>query len=212
MNTFLSDLLDWGEVPYRQLNKSKERTHEIILQEAGLEEAISEMVQEDLRLYNFIKEEHGGLYSNLSPGAKLTSGLRPPNPFVKQQQLPSPWKQVQVFTKGYIGIREDGTGSTGIIVVNDSSITISKELFPDLAIYYTLHGINGELLGDELFSRPLEMTIPAKGNLAWNLDVTIPAEFLEDVIRIHVGLLVKPSDKAVDHNPLHLASAHIMRV
>lgn len=197
MNTFLSERMNWRHVHQRKVNTSLEDTHTVILQEPGLEEVMGELVREDLRLYEFISKEHKGLFNNL-PGKSLSAA--------------PPWKQVQVYTKGFVGISKDGSGSTGIAIINNSSMTINRERFPELAIYYTLHRTNGDRIGSDIFRRPLDAPIAARGKLLWDLKVKIPGQHMAEAGYIQVGLSTGASELAANHCPLHLGSANIISV
>jgi hypothetical protein len=212
MNTFLSERMNWGHVQQRKVNASLEDTHTTILQEPGLKDLITELVQEDLCLYEFIHKEHKGIFNNLPADLKISDSLSPLKPFCISLQDSPPWKQVQVYTKGYIGINEDGSGSTGIVIINNSLMAINREHFPALAIYYTLHSKDGCQLGNGIFQHSLEVPIAAKGKLIWNLKVKIPRQYVAEAACIQVGLSVGESELAATHCPLHLGSANIISV
>lgn len=67
-NEYLAQLLAWRPIQESKNNSSTIGSHEEILQEFGLESLLSELVEEDLKLYRHITEAHNGLYINLSEG------------------------------------------------------------------------------------------------------------------------------------------------
>jgi hypothetical protein len=64
-NGALAKLLHWKDIEMQLLNRSQTGSHETILEERGAVEALTELNEEDLKLYRFIREECGGLFSNL---------------------------------------------------------------------------------------------------------------------------------------------------
>lgn len=210
MNTILSDLFGWGPVPQRKLNRSKEKTHESFFNEPGLVETVSELVAEDLRLYEFISKEHQGVFSNIGENSKLPHSLKALTPFTEREENVPPWTQVHVYTKGFVSISSEGTGTTGIVIINYSALQLDLERFPELSIYYTLHDIEGRQIAPDVFRCRLDVPVPANGKSSWNLEVEVPAQYREAASFIQVGLSIEKSKDFAQHNPLHVCSAYII--
>lgn len=211
LNALLSDRLGWGEVPPRRLNRSLERAHEMIMQEPGVEEVLTGLLDEDLRLYRFIREQHGGLYD----GMKFDEGLeklRPRKPFDSSSDPGPPWMGLQIYTKGYIGIRADGTGTTGIAIVNGSQADMDARRYSNLEICYSVHDSAGEQLGPGVFRTALDQSVRCGDTLIWELPVRLPAGIVKSAARINVWLSVSATESVADMNPFHAGSMQVWHI
>jgi hypothetical protein len=211
MNTFLSGLMNWGHVRQRKANASLEDTHSFILQEAGAEEALGELLKEDLKLYRFIKDEHQGLYSNAPEQTRWRNLMRPSAP-MEERTTDEHWKQIQLYCKGFLGLHTDGSGSLGIVIINHSFVDIDYRQYPELAITYSTFDHSGAELGGQVFSQPMQVPLRAQGQLVLSLEVKLPLELLADATGIRVQLAISPSQPLTLFNPLHLASAQIFHI
>jgi hypothetical protein len=210
MNEILSKRLGWGGIPLRKLNRSREHTHELIMQEPGLTETLRDLLSEDQRLYEHISKTHRGVRYSLPEDLCGSTSLRSNAAISSIGSENSPWKQVQVYTKGFLGINADGIGSAGVVIINSSHIDLTNGNYPELALYYTLHSVAGDQLGDKTFSPPLNVPIFAKRHVIWSLSVKIPDQYLAEVACIKVGLAINASEFAESYNPLHVGAAHIV--
>jgi hypothetical protein len=211
MNTYLSGFMNWGHVRQRKANASLEDTHSFILQEAGAEEALGELLKEDLKLYRFIKDEHQGLYSNAPKKMHWRHLMRPSAP-LEENTTEEHWKKIQLYSKGFLGLQSDGSGSLGIVIINHSSVDIDCRQYPELAITYNAFDRSGAELGGQVFSQPMQVPLKAHGKLVLSLEVKLPPELLPDAAGIRVRLAISPSQPLTQFNPLHLASAQIFHV
>ena len=89
------------------------------------------------------------------------------------------WRQVNIYTKGYLGVRNNGAGSVGIVIFNKSISNINNRRFPGLGIQYALFDSEGLELADARFVQALTKTIPAGDYLQINLEVSIPKPLLD---------------------------------
>lgn len=210
MNEMLSKRLGWGDIPLRKLNRSREHTHELIMQEAGLTEILRDLLSEDQRLYEHISKAHRGVRNSLPEDLGKSTRLRSNTAISSIGSENSPWKQVQVYTKGFLGINADGFGSAGVVIINSSHIDLTRGNYPELALYYTLHSVAGDQLGGKTISPPLNVPIFAKRHLTWSLKVKIPDQYLAEVACIKVGLAIDATEFVESYNPLHLSAAHIV--
>jgi hypothetical protein len=208
LNQALSTLLNWRMVPQQTLNRSKSNSLELILAEPGAREAIQDLVQEDIKLYHYVADTHAGLFENIASTQKYSEALK----VADSTESKLLWNQVNVYSKGYVGIDNSGHGTTGIIINNESDIDISSESFPGLALEYRVVDAEGGTLNSAPLRDSLDQLIPARGKLSHNLVVAIPTDILAQAARIHVGLTLEADNLVENDNPLHAACAVIIHL
>ncbi|MEH6590859.1 MAG: sulfotransferase family 2 domain-containing protein [Halioglobus sp.] len=206
LNEQLAELLNWRLVPQQSLNKSRGNTTELILQEAGAREAIADLVDEDLKLFSYIKDKCDGVYRNIAKPKKFAQALQPSS----QENAPLFWNHVSVFTKGHV-LGTSAGSSTGIVITNDTNTDISLSTFPDLEVSYQIIDEAGNPLSPTPITAPLDGMIPAKGKLVHDLQVAVPPELMQRAQRIAIGLTLGPNQAISRYNPLHEAFAIIIK-
>lgn len=209
MNSYLSSLLEWGAFRERRANRSLEDTHELILQEAGAAEALGELLGEDELLYDYVVNEHQGLYRPAAADSSSYAAIRPEKPADLNPDDELPWKQVQVYSKGFIGLGAGGSGQLGVAIMNHSEEDINYRKYPGLSICYGAFDKCGGTLDGSITTRPLLIPLRSQGNTTLSLEVNIPPEFLSKAAGIRVWLEIAPDQPLTAYNPLHLASAQI---
>ncbi len=212
MNAQLSQWLNWGEVPLRNANRSRDNTHTLILEESGLQAALAELTVEDKLLYDYICDERGGLTEERPRDAALLPQLQARYPYGKSANPAILWKKVHIYTKGFVGVDALGSGSASIVLVNNGDTDINDAYLPGLSLCCAVHDLDGQALGSTPSSIPLEHPIKSGTHQTIQLPITIPAGHLPRARSIRIWLDTASEQSFLDHNPLHLAEAQIIKL
>jgi hypothetical protein len=149
---------------------------------------------------------------NYRPDPLADHALLPPERTVDDASNARVWSRVNIYSKGFLGLRDDGRGSTGIAIVNDSIIAIDGGRFPGLQVEYRILDCNEQFLSDKATVHPLAASIPAGGSLQLNLEIVVPTEWLERAHKIQVKLVCSDRIKVAKNSLAHVANAEIVRV
>ncbi|MDX1733220.1 MAG: hypothetical protein R3228_02600 [Halioglobus sp.] len=206
LNAELASRMGWGGVPTQRANRSKPGTEDALDREPEAREIIEELAAEDLRLYDAIRNDFGGLYSNVSAGGAVMAAVQS----VELQREPA-WGRVHMFAKGYVAISPQGTGSTITTVVNDGTVAISPDRYPGLSIYYQPMAHDGTPIQGEFARTAVREEIPGGGRLTQPITIDISAVDPAQVASIQVGLALAPDARVADRHPLHGASLQVLR-
>ena len=209
MNERLSSLLEWGPFRERRANSSLEDTHQFILQEPGVKETLTNLLDQDQLLYEYIAEKHQGILESTSKNISPRLHGDPALASIGGSNHVLPWTQIQMYCKGFIALHRDGSGSLGVAIINHSAQDITYREYPDLAICYEAYDRNGEQIDGKIFSQPMQIPLVARGKVTLSLDVSLPTTLIDKASGIRVWLSVKPGEPVTMHNPLHLAAAQI---
>lgn len=212
MNAQLSQWLNWGEVPQRKANRSRDNTHAIILQEPGLRAALSELTAEDQQLYDYIHDECGGLTDACPRSNDLLQRLQARYPYGKSANPAILWKKVQLYTKGFVGIDALGSGSASIVLVNNADTDINDVYLPGLSLCYAVHDMDGRPLDSTPSRTPFKLPINSGAHRTVKLPITIPTGCLPRARSVRIWLDNASEQSFLDHNPLHLAEAQIIKL
>lgn len=210
MNKRLSSLLGWGPFRERRVNQSLDDTHNFILQEAGVKEALSDLLAEDQLLFEYITEEHQGLLESTSGNISRHFQENSTNATITEPNQALPWANIQTYCKGFLALGRDGTGSIGVAIINNSEQDVHCRKYPDLAICYEAYDRNGASIGRDTFSQPMQIPLMARGKVILSLDVALPLAVIDKAVGIRIWLSVQPGEPITKYNPLHLATAQII--
>jgi hypothetical protein len=206
-NQALARLLSWPLVPNRSLNRSLPGSHKHLLED-GLEEVLEGLLVEDQKLYRYISDECSGLLNTLPEGFQVPSELTPR--VTLEEQLAS--LKVQVYGKGFVGIRDSGAGGVGVILYNISPVCLDPGNFPEMGLCADVLDDSGQrLLSQEIF-QPIYVPIESEEKVLCTLRVEIPAEVLPRARTVSVRFSLVPGDREDSFGSLLGASLAILRV
>ena len=212
VNRRLGELLQWMNMPEKRLNRSLEDHLEQLLVEPGAREAVEDLNREDLRLYDYIRGVHAGLLVNIPDPLHFSSSLSseqyPPAFSAEELGL----RYLSLYTKGYAGIRTDGTATISLVISNSGSAPVDVSGFPGLSVRCELCDREGGQLHSELLPWPAGQCIVADGQLLTRVELSVPRYCLDSVEYLRVEIALDPSRPLTALNPLHPAVVHLFRL
>jgi hypothetical protein len=122
------------------------------------------------------------------------------------------WNNLHIFSKGFLGLQDDGKGSMGVAIINGSAIDVSAALFPGLRLEYRIIDSDGKKLGDAPSVHAEDIAVPAGGGLPVNLLINVPVEWLEGAVKVQVNLVADIEKSGIQGSLAHGALAEIVRV
>jgi hypothetical protein len=119
---------------------------------------------------------------------------------------------VHVFSKGILGLQDNGSCGLGIAIINGNKIAINAAILPGLRVEYRIIDSDGQPLEPAPPAYPVETTVPAGETLRLALQLQLPLEWLEKAAKIQI-VLTASADDGGSHNRLaNIACADIMRI
>jgi Sulfotransferase family len=162
---------------------------------------------EDAALYQSTFEpSDGGYRPDLSPARGEISPVRSAQ-YSKRTNI---WNRLQLYSKGFLGLQSDGSGSTLVAIVNDNNFPIGTPQFPRLQLETRVYGRDEKELTAEPQIHSLGEEIPASGILQHNLEIAIPSEWVQEAAIVQIVLTTAPVDGSVQNSLAHFASANIV--
>jgi hypothetical protein len=73
------------------------------------------------------------------------------------------WNKLQLYSKGLLGLKADGVGSTHIAIINGNDFSVDAQQFTQLRLETRLYGRDEKALAIEPQIHPVELEIPASG-------------------------------------------------
>ena len=119
------------------------------------------------------------------------------------------WSQLNIYTKGFLGLDNSGEGTTGIVIANASKTPASNALFPNLRVEYTIVDKQGQDLGIAAVSFPVVAAVAGRSNLQLGLNVSVPQQLLARARRVHFSIRSDAKGGDLPKNLAHIASAEI---
>ena len=120
------------------------------------------------------------------------------------------WSQVNIYTKGFLGLGSSGQGSTGIVIVNASKTPTSNALFPNLRVEYIILDKQGNDLGIAPIIFPVVAAVAGRGNLQLSVNVSVPQQLLARACRIQLSIRSDAKGGDLQNSLAHIASAEII--
>ena len=212
LSRYLADLLQWIDIPQKRANLTRTDTLAHTLKETGATAAIQALVEEDSKLWRYITDQHGGLFSNIHQPDRFTNALSsaafPPALSAQELNL----RQLSMYSKGYAGVAGSGRGSTSLIIANFGPSDTNPGAGPALDLRYQVLDSAGDLLHSQFALAPITEVIPAGGHLVVDLIFEIPPALLNSATSLRIDIVVDQLQSIAELNPLHTATASLLQV
>jgi len=212
LNRRLGEMLHWIEMPEKRLNRSPDDHMVQVLREPGAREAIEELNCEDIRLYHHVRDVHAGLLVNIPDPVHFSGSLSSTQYPPAFSALELGLRYLSLYSKGYTGIRADGTATVSLVISNSGKLDVDFSGFPGLGLRCEVFDPEGRLLHSERVPCQPGSGVAAGGYLPTTVEVIIPRDCRERAAYLRVELALDPSRVLSALNPLHPAVLHLFRL
>jgi Sulfotransferase family len=170
----LGHLFHWPETKEVRTNVSVAVVEDDILSEPGVVERILECTAEDAKLYDYVLQQHGGLYVNLPDSEAL---LASPLYFAGAQQREFSrlaWGKVALSAVGQLDEILPGESSVRLKLRNGAREFLNPEQLENIGISYRFLDQQGEVIERETPRSPLHTMVGPGEDIEVPVRVVIP--------------------------------------
>ena len=187
----LGTLFQWPETREARTNISVAKGEDDILSEPGVVERILECGDQDLKLYEYVLQQHDGLFMNMPDREMLlSSGLC----FTDVDQRPFSdlaWRKLKLSPVDTAVSVKPGRSTIQLSLHNDSREFLNPEVEQGLAISYMLLDENGEVIQRANPRTPVASMIKPGDSLDIPVQLVIPDNLPRAPAKVRFSVMVE---------------------
>jgi hypothetical protein len=181
----------WPETKEVRTNISVAKGEDDILSEPGVVERILELGAEDMKLYEYVQQEHDGLYCNM-PDRELL--LASPLHFTDVQQRAMSdmaWRKLELSAVDPEEKAQQGRTTINLRVRNGSREYLNPECEDRIAISYKLLDEQGEIIERANPRSPLEAVVEPGASVDIPVKLVVPDNLPSKVASVRFSVMVE---------------------
>ena len=216
-NDFLKTELNFPIDNRVRANVGREGYSLDIFNEVGVASLIRSVNIEDQLLYDFVRFARGGLYvgaNNIDAVSKEVAA-REGRSTTSEAGVPVDWNKVQLFSKGYLGVADDGTTLASVVISNASNtpIVFSRASEDLCSIGWIVVGKDGGEIAGLRGTVQIDQTIPVREIKIVRISFHLNRESLQDGVAAFAQFcIVEDGAWSSQKYPMNTASAVLILV
>ncbi len=186
-----------------------------IFSEPGVASLIRSVNGEDQLLYDFVRLQRGGLYvgaKNIDAVSKEVAA-REELSADGEASAPISWNKVQLFSKGFLGVADDGTALAPVVISNASNapIVLAAASGNTCSIGWVVVDEVGGPIAGLRGTVEIDQTIPARDIKIVSVPLCLDRESLQNDAAAFVQFCIVENDAWLsESHPLNTASAGLI--
>ena len=216
-NNFLKTELNFPIDNHVRSNVGRAGYSTDIFSEPGVVNLIRSVNGEDQLLYDFVRLQRGGLYvgaKNIDAVSKEVA-TREERSTTSEAGVPFNWNEVQLFSKGFLGVAADGTALALVVISNASNtpILVSKASADLCSIGWIVVDKDGGEIAGLRGTVEIDRTIPARDIKIVPISFCLNRESVQNGVAAFVQFcIVEDGVWSSEKYPLNTASTGLILV
>jgi hypothetical protein len=187
----LGSMFHWPETREVRTNISVPHGDDDILSEPGVIERILEYGAEDVKLYDYVLQQHGGLYINLPGRENLLASQLYFADAERREFSRLAWSKVGLGAGDAVKEVRPGESSVNLLVSNNSREFLNPECIENMGISYRLLDQQGKTIERATPRSPLRASIGPGETIEVPVRVVIPDDLPQPVSSVRFSVMVE---------------------